>query len=69
MDNDLVVIRVYGNHPEAGLAKSVLEASGISAVISSDDCGGIAGGQTFIRGVRLLVAKRHETRARDVLGL
>jgi hypothetical protein len=69
MNNDLVVITVYGNHPEAELAKSVLEADGIDAVISSDDCGGIAGGQTFIRGVRLLVAKKHETHARDVLCL
>ena len=69
MENDFVVIAVYGNHPEAELAKSVLEAEGIPAFTSSDDCGGIAGGQTFVRGVRLFVAKKNETRAHEVLCL
>lgn len=69
MNCDLVSIAVYRNHPEAELAKSILEENGIPAIISSDDCGGIACGQTFIRGVWLRVMKRHEIRARDLLYL
>ena len=55
LQSDWEVIAECGNHPEAELAGKLLESNGIQSITHSDDCGGVAGGQTFIRGVQLLV--------------
>ena len=38
-DAELVVVRTFGNRPEADLAKSALEAAGIDAMVRADSCG------------------------------
>jgi hypothetical protein len=69
MHSDLEVIAEYGNHPEAELAAQLLDSNGIQSYTHSDDCGGVAGGQTFIRGVRLLVHRVDLKRAKEILNI
>jgi hypothetical protein len=47
------MVAEFSNHPQADLTKNLLE-NGIRVAIWSDDCGGLAVGQTFIQRVRLL---------------
>ena len=58
----------FTNHPQADLAKNLLEKHGIRASIWSDDCGGLAVGQTFIQRVRLFVPDSQHQAALDILG-
>ncbi len=61
------VVWEYSNHIEAELAKGLLSSHGIEAVVYSDDCGGMAGGQTFVRGVKVLVPVNDIERAKQIL--
>jgi hypothetical protein len=63
------IIAEYNNHSEAEMAKELLESNGIKSVVHSDDGGGIAGGQTFIRGVQLMVFNKDVENARKILNL
>lgn len=64
----LVVVRAYGNRPEADLAKGVLEASGIQAMIQADRAGGMREHLAWSgAGFRILVREEDVTAARDVL--
>ncbi len=63
------ILHEYSNHMEAEIAKGFLTSNGIEAIVHSDDCGGMAGGQTFIRGVKLIVPKNDIQRARQILKL
>ena len=67
--DDFYIIAEYINHSEAEMAKELLESNGIKSVVHSDDCGGIAGGQTFIRGVRLLVFSKDVEKAGKILNI
>lgn len=66
--DNLSLVAEYMDHPQAELAKNLLENHGIPAYIWSDDCGGLAGGQTFVRRVRLFVLESNRTAALDILG-
>jgi len=50
-----VVVGEFRNHPEAELARNILHGFGIPCRLWSDDCGGLAIGQTVVQGVRLFV--------------
>ncbi len=63
----MVVIRTFLNHVEADLARSALEAAGITAVIRADDCGGVRP-HLWMAGVELLVDEADQAQAEDVLG-
>lgn len=65
-DTDLVILRTYGNIFDALLAKSALEAAGISAAIRSDDCGGMRP-HMQVRGVDLLVRAENAAEASAIL--
>ena len=62
------MVAEFIDHPQAELAKNLLEKHGIRVVIWSDDCGGLAGGQTFIQSVRLFVHDSDRQSAMDILG-
>ena len=63
----LVVVRAYGNRPEADLAKGVLEASGIQAMIQADTAGGMREHLAWSgAGFRILVREEDAAAARDV---
>ncbi len=63
----LIVIRSFFNHIEADIAKSVLEAAGISAVVQADDAGGVQPGLWAGEGVQLLVRDEDADDARQIL--
>lgn len=65
--SDLVEIANFGSEPEAELAKSLLEIDGIAALVQR--VGGAAVGpmDMLLQGVRLLVERRDEARARKIL--
>jgi hypothetical protein len=67
--NKFEIIADFNNHAEADLAKGLLESHGIKCIMRSDDCGGIAGGQTFIRGVQILVSRDKFEKAKEILEL
>jgi hypothetical protein len=63
-----MLVAEFTDHPQADLAKSLLAGHGVPAHLWSDDCGGLAGGQTFIQRVRLFVPDSHLQAARQILG-
>ena len=67
--NELEIIADFNNHTEADFAKGLLESYGIKSIKHSDDCGGTAGGQTFIRGVQLLVPRNDLNKAKEIFDL
>ena len=62
------LVAEFTNHPQAELTKNRLEKHGIAVYLWSDDCGGLAGGQTFIHRVRLFVPDADRQAALDILG-
>ena len=52
---------------EAEMAAGLLEAEGIDTLIMADDAGGAYPMLQFVRGVRLLVFREDEARAREIL--
>lgn len=63
----LVSVKTFANRPEAELARGMLEAAGIHAVVTADDAGGMRPELAFSRGVRLLVAVEEVERASTLL--
>ena len=65
---DLICIKNYNNRIEAELVKGLLEASGIEAIISADDCGGMRSHLLLgTNGTRLLVKEEDAQKALEVL--
>jgi hypothetical protein len=62
------MVAEFTNHPQADLTKNLLEQHGIRVTIWSDDCGGLAVGQTFVQRVRLFVPDSDRQAAMDILG-
>lgn len=65
--NDLIVARIYSYRAEAELACSMLEANGVEAMIEADDCGGQRPLLGASIGVRLMVRRSDESRAKKLL--
>jgi hypothetical protein len=61
------MVAEFTTHPQADLAKNLLEKHGIHVSIWSDDCGGLAAGQTFIQRVRLFAPDSDRQAAMDIL--
>ena len=66
MPDQLVVAGRYGNAAEGEIAKALLLAFGVDAMVSIDDCGGVEQDR-WIAGVRLLVHARDQEKAKQVL--
>jgi hypothetical protein len=60
------VIRTFVRSIDAEIARSALEAAGVSAVLQRDDCGGAQPAQ-WMAGIALLVRHEDVSIARDVL--
>ena len=67
--SELICIKTYATRMDAELAKAVLEANGVPAMVSADDLGGWFPGMPlpYGGGVRLLVPKEHVEEAAEVL--
>lgn len=63
----LVCVGTFSDRMSAENAKNVLETSGIEAMLSSDDAGGLRPELTLARGVKLWVNEEDEEKARAAL--
>ncbi|HVH66724.1 MAG TPA: hypothetical protein VM716_02565 [Gemmatimonadales bacterium] len=69
MASEVVCIKTFANRPEAELAKTVLEANGIPAIVSVDDVGGMRPEVAFGKGARLLVDANQVQGALELLAV
>ena len=67
MGESMVIIREYINEMEALVARSVLEAHGIPAVVLRDDAGGMLPSMHLVFPVRLAVRNADSVQALRVL--
>ena len=66
-DDELMVAHVFAYRHEAELARGMLEAEGIEAMIEADDCGGQRPLMGANVGVKLLVRRADEKKAKNLL--
>ena len=70
MTEDLKVVTTFNKEVEAEMAKGLLEAEGIPAMVVSDDLGGLHPQlHQQSKGVRLLVNPENLEVAREILGV
>lgn len=67
MEEELVVIGTFANDAEAQVARAVLEAHEIPAVVLRDNAGGMLPALDWLVQIRLAVRRSDETVARSVL--
>ena len=65
--NKWVVVAEFRNHPEAELSRNILTGFGIPCRLWTDDCNGLAVGQTVVQGVRLFVPVSHFEESKRLL--
>ncbi|MCX5890957.1 MAG: DUF2007 domain-containing protein [Deltaproteobacteria bacterium] len=65
--DDAIVLETFASRIEAEMAAGLLESEGVEAMVMADDAGGAYPMLQFIRGVRLLVYREDEARAREIL--
>lgn len=68
MQDHQVVLKTYITEIEADMDRGRLESAGIDAMITSDDCGGMRPHLAYSLGVKLLVAREDQGRAKELLG-
>ena len=66
-ENDIVVIRTFGDAISAHIAQAALEANEIRSIIIGDDAGGAYPALTFSNGVRLAVQHSDAVKALRLL--
>lgn len=66
-DDDIVLLREFGNEAEANLAASVLEANGVAARVATDTAGGAFPSLALVFPIRLLVRRADRAFARELL--
>ncbi len=66
-DTRQICIATYLDDMLAEVARTHLEAHGIPAFVSRDDCGGMQPNLANLGGLRLLVDSAHEAEARELL--
>jgi hypothetical protein len=67
VSQDLVVARTFLDEVSAELARTVLEANGVPALVLSDTAGGALPAMAMVFPVRLLVLREDEQFARELL--
>jgi len=65
--DDAIVLETFPNRIAAEMAAGLLESEGVEAIVMADDASGTLPPLQFIRGVRLLVYREDEARAREIL--
>ena len=66
---ELVVVRTFGDHFAADVAKTALDAAGIECFVRSDDAGGEYPGLSLGRGAQPIVRTEDAKRADEILVL
>ena len=67
MDNP-VVIAEFDNRMQAEIAVNLLHGFGIASRVWADDLGGVGPGQSFLRGVKVVVDSGDSQKAEQILG-
>jgi len=65
--NDPTIVRTFSDRGEAEIARSLLEAEGVTALIAADDTGGNWPQFDLSAGVQLVVEAGDVDRARELL--
>jgi putative signal transducing protein len=66
-EDDLVVVRMFGDRFAADVAKSALDAAGIESFVRGDDARAVDPGLWPGRGVGLIVRAEDAARAQEIL--
>ena len=69
MSEEVVVLKIFNNEIDAGMAQQVLQESGVKAFVLKDDVGGMEPQLQLTAGVRLLVSGADAERAHQLLSL
>ena len=64
---DPTIVRTFSDRGEAEIARSLLEAEGIAALVAADDMGGNTPPLDFSSGLQLVVEAGDVERARELL--
>jgi len=67
MSEEMVVLKIFNNEIEAGMAQQVLQEAGMAAFVSKDDAGGMEPHLQRTTGVRLVVNRTDAERAHQML--
>jgi hypothetical protein len=67
MSEDVVVLKIFNNEIEAGMAQQVLQKAGVTAFVFKDDAGGMEPHLQRTAGVRLVVSRSDAERADQML--
>jgi len=67
MSEEVVVLRVFNNEIDAGMAQQVLHEGGITAFVFKDDAGGMEPQLQRSGGVRLVINRADAQRAHQML--
>ena len=65
--NDPTIVRTFSDRGEAEIARSMLEAEGIVALVTADDMGGNTPPLDFSSGLQLVVDASDVDRAQELL--
>lgn len=67
MKDEMIVIKILNNETDAEITRGRLVSEGIEAIITKDDVGGMYPSLQQTGGVKLLVRKEDEDKAREIL--
>ncbi len=67
MSEEVVVLKIFNNEIDAGMAQQMLQESGVDAFVLKDDVGGMEPQLQLTAGVRLLVSGADVERAHQLL--
>ena len=67
MSEQMVVLRIFNNEIDAGMAQQVLQDAGVTAFVFKDDAGGMEPHLQRTAGVRLVVNSAVAERAHKML--
>ncbi len=65
--DDAIILETFPNRIEAEIVAGLLESEGVEAMVLADDAGGAYPSLQLYHGVRLLVYREDEARAREIL--
>ena len=65
--DDAIVLEIFPNYIAAEITAGLLKSEGVEARVVYDDCGGMEPQLRLTQGVRVMVYREDEARAREIL--
>jgi hypothetical protein len=69
MSEELIVLKIFNNEFDAGMAQQIIQEAGLTAFVFKDDGGGMEPHLQRTIGVRLVVNRADADRAHQILGI